>query len=66
MNPTQPLLYTAVNIVQVSKRKKVGKALNNKQKYHFNVILAHYFSQKKENQKLSSISTQVCPLGPNK
>lgn len=46
---------------------KNGKTPNNEQKYYFYVILAlHYFSQKKENQKLFSISTQACPLGPNK
>lgn len=47
-------------------KEKRGKAVNNKQKYYFYVILVlHYFSQKKENQKLSSITTQVCPLGQN-
>lgn len=47
-------------------KEKSDKAVNNKQKYYFYVNLAPHFSQKKENQKLSAISTQVCPLGPNK
>lgn len=66
MNPTQQLLYTCRNTVEVDKRKEIAKHWIANKNTIFMSFYFHYFSQMKENQKLSSISTQLCPLGPNK